>query len=78
MKKVKRSDIDEMNIYDSIKTIVMEEVKIIQANKNKNGRDSDDFKNLFMLARTYAILKNDLRDDIKFDTLKSLGIDLED
>lgn len=71
MKKVSREDVDEVCIYDNIKTIVMEEVERI---KKEKERDSEDFKNLFLLTRTYGILKDDLRDDLKYGTFEALGI----
>jgi hypothetical protein len=64
-------DVDEYKIYADIRAIVQEEVANI---RKKPSRDEDDFKSLFLLARTYAILKDDFRADMKEDTFGKLGI----
>lgn len=63
--------VDEEVIYEDIKSILMDDLATL---KKKKNRDAKDAAHLFTLARTYAVLKDDLREDTKSDLFAKLGI----
>ncbi len=59
---MKKSSADESLVYEDMLKIIAVEICAI---KVKGKRDEDDLKSLYNLARVYAILKDDLREDVK-------------
>lgn len=60
------TDADEVAIYKDLVLVLKENLAAIKRQKP----DERDLKNLFLLARTYHVLKDDLRKDLNDDALK--------
>lgn len=59
-------DADEVTIYRDLVAIVKENLDLIKGQKPEER----ELKDLFLLARTYSVLKDDLREDLENDALK--------
>lgn len=69
MKKVQLAEDDTENgIYEDLLDIVASEVQAIKLSKS---RDGDTLKDIFVLARIYAVIKDDYREDLKAGLLKN-------
>lgn len=66
-----KSHYDEFDIYVKIKDMVKKEVDRIYSNVESRNYD---IARLEKLAKIYAILKDDLREDAKSDLWKKLGV----
>ena len=63
-------DIVELNIAEDIKKIIMKEISLIRA---KEKLDPPDIIKLEKLAKTYATMMGDLRENIKSGLYGKLG-----
>lgn len=57
----------EADIYDRVRNLVLREIERLE--KTTTALDKLECYQLFQLAKVYAILKDDLRADIKDDIL---------
>jgi hypothetical protein len=66
-----KADFDEHAIYEDLKNLIMKELAYI---KSKTTLQNIDVGRVYTLTRIYSLLKDDLREDVKSDLWKKLGV----